>query len=358
LSLGCIAQVAQGDLTQYYIDKLEPCGGAKEVLKIEGKWSKAQSGAFDKTFPVNQRKAFTTHVDSMLSCMKAAIPGLPGLEAGWYYWFYGKPGSDNEPYRYSLETQYFSYLCKPGKDKNEFVIGDETGTWAYMFVNNLNWLVKERGNLDIHDNGQKVSVYELSPKAGQWKGLTLYESITHGKGSHAVVLSHNGKLPWHTLTRKQYLAGLKNKLEEDKNKALADIDAQEAKMKQRPSAQLDVFEKYKPGNIVYANRTHDEGMKYINDYLKNASDDELQKPALFGTNNLLYAFKGHFDEESNGATTLVTITGKYFDESLPKYVPQFIVLYWTWSQEVPAQNFKKLFEENFPIEKLKAMIDK
>jgi hypothetical protein len=34
------------------------------------------------------------------------------------------------------------------------------------------------------------------------------------------------------------------------------------------------------------------------------------------------------------------------------------VLYWSWDKNGPAQDFKKQFEDNFPIDKLKAMIDK
>src|SRR5215831_12923688 len=175
-----LSQPFQKDLTQYYIDKLEPCGGVKEVLKIQGKWQQAQLASVDRSFPMSERKLVGIRTDSFLACLKTAIPGLPGLEAGWYYSIFGKP-TEPGPYRYSLNTLYFSYLCKPGKDKNEFVTGDETGTWCYIFVNNLNWLVKNQGNLDIHDDGKKVTIFELSPKVGQWKGLTLYEAIVDNK---------------------------------------------------------------------------------------------------------------------------------------------------------------------------------
>ena len=55
---------------------------------------------------------------------------------------------------------------------------------------------------------------------------------------------------------------------------------------------------------------------------------------------------------------LVVIDPSYFNMQLPKYVPQIIMLYWQWDNSAPAQNFKKQVEENFPIDKLKAMIDK
>jgi len=43
----------------------------------------------------------------------------------------------------------------------------------------------------------------------------------------------------------------------------------------------------------------------------------------------------------------------------PKYEPQFLVLSWTWTiGRRVEENIRKMIEENFPIEKLQAMIDK
>lgn len=57
---------------------------------------------------------------------------------------------------------------------------------------------------------------------------------------------------------------------------------------------------------------------------------------------------------------LVTENPAYFRKDLPKYIPQLFVLLlekvnWSFS---PKQDPIKLMEENFPIEKLQAMIDK
>jgi len=40
------------------------------------------------------------------------------------------------------------------------------------------------------------------------------------------------------------------------------------------------------------------------------------------------------------------------------YAPQFLVLYWRWTEHPSSLNFKKQFEENFPLEKLRSIIDK
>jgi hypothetical protein len=57
---------------------------------------------------------------------------------------------------------------------------------------------------------------------------------------------------------------------------------------------------------------------------------------------------------------LVTENPAYFRKDLPKYIPQLFVLSfdkYNWSF-IPKKEPITLLEENFPIEKLQAMIDK
>ena len=69
-------------------------------------------------------------------------------------------------------------------------------------------------------------------------------------------------------------------------------------------------------------------------------------------------FKGSFSTLEKGGQMLVMIDPGYFNKQLPSYAAQMIVLYWRWGNDTPGQNFKKEFEENFPVDKLQAMIDK
>jgi hypothetical protein len=69
-------------------------------------------------------------------------------------------------------------------------------------------------------------------------------------------------------------------------------------------------------------------------------------------------FSGKFSTIEKGGRLLITIDTGYFNTRLPRYVPQLIVLYWEWDNNIPGLNFKKQMEDNFPIEQLKAMIDK
>ena len=92
-------------------------------------------------------------------------------------------------------------------------------------------------------------------------------------------------------------------------------------------------------------------------YLANASPETLEQPAIIDPKYNELKFRGTFGDEDKGGTRLIAIGSKYFKD-LPRYVPQFMVLYWRWTQDPVSLRFKEQFEKNFPIEKLKAMIDK
>jgi hypothetical protein len=67
-------------------------------------------------------------------------------------------------------------------------------------------------------------------------------------------------------------------------------------------------------------------------------------------------------EEENGGM-LFTHNPAYIKKNLPKSVAQFVTVSWTWSDYLPVGGaagmyYRKMLEENFPIEKLQAMIDK
>ena len=67
-----------------------------------------------------------------------------------------------------------------------------------------------------------------------------------------------------------------------------------------------------------------------------------------------------FLNETSGGRLLVTENPAYFRKDLLKYIPQFFVLSFektNWAFTLKIDPLKAV-EENFPIEKLQAMIDK
>jgi len=67
-----------------------------------------------------------------------------------------------------------------------------------------------------------------------------------------------------------------------------------------------------------------------------------------------------FTTQNSGGRMLVTENPAYMRKDLPKYIPQFMI-YSMWDCHCGVDqllNPYKLIEENFPVEKLQAMIDK
>ena len=97
-------------------------------------------------------------------------------------------------------------------------------------------------------------------------------------------------------------------------------------------------------------------MKPVQDMLANSTEAELQQPAIIKILDIS-SFKG-FSTEAQGGQQLVRLNPDYFDNKLPNYVPQFLIVYWRWDKGKAEENFKDQLEANFNFATLKEMIDK
>jgi hypothetical protein len=331
----CLAQVSANDkYAQNEIEWSKVCGGLDSIMGKKGIWKKLEDDlAFpDKTFPSSQYKLVNTRIDSMLKFVKESILKLNGIEPRWYRGMRGNSYLSNGPVPYTLTALFFDYYCNT--NVNKILLADETNSWAYVFVNHLSWFMYEADTLDINDEGKVKTVFQLPPVIGKWKGYKLYEPKgSMGRSSRSVIIGRDGKLPWRTLTQKQYLTGLRNKYEKD-------------------------IKKFKEGSSY--EKDYRQKLQYIAEYLASTGEESLQQAAIIDPKSGIWGFKGKFGDEDRGGIRLVLsgLGEKYFDKTLPRHVPQLIQLYWCYGYSSPEQLFKKQFEENFPVEKLKAMIDK
>jgi len=332
-----IASFAQKTRIENEMEVARACGGMEELSKIKGNWKKLEDDlAFpDKKLPKSQYPLVFERIDKMVQLFKEAITDLSGTEPRWYRGMRGEPYNENGPVAYSVNTLYFNYYCNTIQKKP--VLGDETRTWFHVFVNHYNWFCKKVDDWDINNDGKMITIYRLPPKVGKWKGITVYEpEVTRGY-SRAVIIGHNGKLPWHTLTKKQYLTGLKNYLELKKKNDLA------PQLKDQFRAKV---EKY-----------WDDQLRPVIDYLNNHSEEELKEPAILEKTSTIIGFSGRFGKESDGVKVIAFSTA-YWNKDLPRYAAQFMVLYWMWDGYMLATPIRQQFEDNFPVEKLRALIDK
>jgi hypothetical protein len=310
------------------------CGGMDSIFGRKGVWKKTEDDyAFpDKTFPRSQYKLVNARVDSIYALLKRAVADMGGFEPRWQRGLRGQSYFPNGPVPYEFSTMFFEYYCNT--NYKQLFLGDETSTAVYIFINHLNWFLYEADTLDINGDGKIKTIYQLPPKDEQVQGLTVYKlRSTQFFETRGIIIGRNGKVPWRSITQKQYLTGLKISY----------------------VRQLARFKKNSSSNTDYTNR-----LKHIDDYLAVTNEQTLQQVAIIDPKSGIWGFKGKFGDEKEGGFKLVLWGGgdAYFDKDLPRYVPQLIEVYWSFNNYQVSQHVKNQFEKNFQFDKLKAMIDK
>ena len=105
----------------------------------------------------------------------------------------------------------------------------------------------------------------------------------------------------------------------------------------------------------------DDVLKYYRDELETTTKAGLlDSPAIVTGFMEMLPTRPIFTTQAKGGNMLVTENPAYFKKDLPKYIPQLII-YSMWdgaNGPDPSLNPYRLYYQNFPIEKLQAMIDK
>ncbi len=291
------------------------------LLKVKGGWEKRAlntTGA-DPSFPKSQYPLVVNRIKAMADLLQEAYPQPMGNEAVWYPTINGSSYMTAGPLPYQLNSMYLSYFCNDRTRKIE--PGGETGTWVYLYVNSFAGLFERFEDPFVID-GQTYSVFRFPPKVGTWKGLPLLEpTYTNVEESRAVVIGHRGTSPLKVLSRKDYLLGLR-----------------------------DIWQK----KIAKAPHMKDfigKDIAVVDRMLSESSEETLAQRAIIGSNQGPYRFDGRFSTEEEGGTLVVRLRRGYFDTTLPRDSPQFMVLYWKNDSSAASKAFRTQFEANFPLEK-------
>jgi hypothetical protein len=350
------------------------------IMAVNGKWKTSPDDIIgpDKTFPASQYNQLKTRLDKIAVLFQEAYPNPKGNEANWYRSIRGNAMVNNGPVPYQFTSLYLSWYCNPNLHK--LMLGTETGTWAYIFINDLNKFLEKVADFKINAN----TAFFLPDKVGEWKGMSLYDvGSTTYKQDRAVLITRGSQLPYIPVTRLQYLIAIKQKLEDEKiiqidlnNKMKIRTDAEqeldkqtgmENALKYAPASRVEerkanylknykTDQQRKEENLQRLEKNYSVKLKAIDDLLKTFDNDELEKPAVIDP---FHDFK-QFSTLEKGGRMMVLLNNNYFNMQLPRYMPQLMVLRWRSesNNNAPSQFFKKQFEANFPIDKLKLMIDK
>ncbi|OQY96017.1 MAG: hypothetical protein B6D37_03625 [Sphingobacteriales bacterium UTBCD1] len=253
-----------------------------------------------------------------------------------------------------------------------------------ILVNNLTGLANPPTGEDWTINGQPVAMMS-SMITEKWKGYEMYGDVR--LNGRSILIHRPGMLPYIPVTRKQYLERCINQttrlydktIEWERNMPVRSLEEQEAEKK----AKLAKFEKdfgkdpkrlksavdyyisgYKTDQqirderVTSAIRLKEQELKKFTDELEKTSREGLlDSPAVI---RVMYDSNLIFDTDPKTGSMLITENPDYIRKDLSVHIPQLIIFKWKWSPDFyPAhKQIEKIFLQDFPIEKIQAMIDK
>ena len=265
----------------------------------------------------------------------------------------------NPAYRYRYSCILFPWLCteNPNEIMNMYPEGSSGSiviSANQLEILNENYADGDEWRIDGRPIKRKMFA------AVNWKGYDMMSSVggiyANAASEHYVLISRDEILPYIPVSRKQFLDRAIQYVTRSYDELIKKIlQANEALPVQFRSPQEEI-DRQKAQNTKAKN----EALKKLNDALeKTTKDGLLGAPAVVRIDPLLMNEGPVFQSEAEGGCLLATENPNYFRKELPKYVPQFFVIELLAGEPKHSNmNFKEIIEKNFPIEKLKAMIDK
>ena len=383
------------------------------IMKTIGKWYRPKANPYvppDKTtFTKPQELAIAARMEEMYKMMLKAIPVPMGLDGGWSYRNYDDEFASKVKYIttrdgdvhmdyvkqnrlscYDCSWSFWDFNCYTGKLGRSYSAGGDPMAGITVTVNNFGaFLSGGLADNDVLIDGQIIKSKQTVQ--GSWKGYDLMWEGGPGRELHSsryVLIHRKGELPYTPVTRKQYLDRALiyvNKFYDKMIKSfdlvpVRSLEEQEALKKKtiegyektyagdpkKSKSAVDYYlmsyqtdQQRRDDRIKIIVKNKNAVLKQYQDALeKSTADHLLDSPAIVPAPFSPIAGGPVFSTEEEGGSMLVTENLKYLRKDLPGDVPQFIVLYWQCGDSKPGKNLRKLFEENFEVEKLQAMIDK
>jgi len=298
----------------------------------------------------------------------------------------------NQVTRFDFNLSLFFYYCKSSQEiSTGFPDGEWSGCGLNISANSLDNICKNVGSFR-GDNRWRIDGRPIKLKlivVGKWKGYDLCKqyggSLKNESSVHYVLVSRPGILPYIPVTRKQYLDIAIPYITKFYDDQLADLDKTPLRsIEEQEAIKNKKIEEYKkkypsnPGmlkqylptyttdqqelerkkNIILKSK-NDDLKKYHDEWDRDTKERLLGTPAIIAGDVEMMSERPVFTTEEQGGNLLITDNPDYFRKDLPATVPQFFVIAWWWDNGAPwRMRFKNAIEENFPVEKLGAMIDK
>ncbi len=362
--------------------------------EIKGRWIQTSDNGSHNSKETNNR---LNEIHDMVLKM---YPQPKGLDAVWHRtagisYFgaklkYNSTSDDRLTFDYSnlphftyyyYNVGFFPYQCEYGKTNSIIsTYPGETGTFLNVIAN------FKLGDTAPDDTWTINGLPVIMRKPSVIKGEGI--EISHpepGRNVYEVLVHRKGALPYTPVTRKQYLEycigyhtklydkiiknaeemPVRSQVEQDKERK-EKLDKLQKQFSNDPGKLKSNVDYYLSGYQTDQQRRDEQVMKAKN--LKDAElkkfTDELERTTSDGlldsTAMILvkyYSVPSVFETDPAKGSILVTENPDYIRRDLPKHVPQFFIVALTW-QDGASQKFAEILQNNFPFEKLQAMIDK
>ncbi len=280
---------------------------------------------------------------------------------------------------YYYNAGFFRYQCEYGKT-NSMLPGypGETGTFLNIIANN------SLGETDDSWTINGLPVIMHKPALTKKEGIEfLYPEP--GRNVRHVLLHRKGILPYIPVSRKQYLEycityhtkiwnetiqsfeqiPVRSLEEQEKEKKvkIAKFEKDFGNDPKRLKSAVDYYlsgyqtdQKQREERVATAKKNKEDELKKFTDELeKTTMEGLLDSPAIVLVK--YHSSPSVFETDPAKGGMLVTENPDYIRRDLPKHVPQFFIVSWRWNDWVSQIKFAEIFQQDFPFEKLQAMID-
>ena len=355
---------------QKWIKTTSPCND--ELLKnVSGEWIHGGDPWYAK-LSKQQEQEVRNRVATIHQIIYSLTPTLSGIDAAWGIHStdhdfaqqsgteYLQGGQSRQKFyngiplvEYTYSIGFYEYSCGKYGDPNFMRKGypREDGASLSVSVNTLNkFLLRDYGGAEgMQIDGRNIKM--MPPETGKWKGYTMYDTEA---GDFSILLHRDGILPYIPVTRKQYLELSIEYLQKFFDKGIKAYDD--------PATAALIDKKQKDENIKRDQQLRDDILEYYRKELETTTKAGLLDSPAIILGTLAYPDSNLpiFTTSKAGGYMLVTENPSYFQKDLPKYVPQLFILSvarmkWWFIPKIDPIN---IIEEKFPVEKLRAMIDR
>jgi hypothetical protein len=323
------------------------------IMAVEGGYRQQPhlaDPAVARLFPKAPVPEMMRRLDAFHQLLVGSYPRPLGQEARWWHALgVGTFAPGVDVVRLSQTSQYCYYVC--GQPAGSRAVGFfcDNGTRVEIVGNDLGRLRSDTAPLGRSIDGRPVLM--ISPVIGSWKGHDVHAEHESLQRRH-VLITRQGESPYTPVTRRQWLA-------HQQARVGPYYDGMLAGLKQMPwISNPDVI-----ANLTKARAAALD--HFAQELARSQAAKLLDTPAIILGDTLDPATPIFAPPGASRPLLLVTANPAYMRRNLPPQVPQFISLTWSWDQGdtslgggIQGVRFKRIFEADFPVDKLQALLDR